>query len=245
MRLLQILSIKALTIIFVLMYASYAKAQKFTITIAVPVIKPYLYVNQDGETTGTFVQYLKHVERHSEFIFELRVMPWARAIEEVKHSRIDALLPTALLKKRTSFLAFPEQPFIYFNNDVIVKRKGDPFKFGMKKQPARVIGKVRSMSVNPYFDKVIKRHGNTSYQTLDVASGLLMLKKQRIDLFMTDASIAKSTVAALALKEQLTIMTLPGVGEESYLAFSKNFAARHDINKIMAIILSNSPRLTE
>jgi len=229
--------------IFMLMCTGYAQAKKLTISIAVPVIKPYFYLDQHGQATGTFVNYLRHVEQHSEFTFELMVMPWARAIEEVKQSRVDALLPTAYLKERARYLAYPKQPFMYFNNDVIIKRREDSFSFEDIKQQeqSRVIGKVRSMSVNPYFAKLITRNNISSYQTFDVASGLRMLKKQRIDLFITDASIANSTIEALGLAAQLSVLTLPGVGEESYLAFSKQFATDHDINQIMQRILSVKP----
>ncbi len=226
-----------------LLTLSYANAtdHQLTISIATPEIKPYAYLTKSGENKGSFIHYLDKVGAAENINFKISIMPWARAIEEVKKGRINALLPTMYKKNRERFLVYPQLPFGYFDRDVLLKRKDDPFDIGHPDQGKmnRVLAKVRSMEVNPNFEVLASSPNITTFQARDVASALRMLEQKRIDLFITDQHIAFNTIDSLEIGDNLSAITLPGAGAPIYLAFSKAFAQTNDVDKLMTRILSN------
>lgn len=232
--------IKLLLATMLLLVAKTALTQERMITIATPEIKPYAYLDNNRQNQGLFVDYFEKVSEHEALKFNIIIMPWARAIEEVKQGRIDALLPTLYNKEREHFLIYPNQPFALLSQDVLIKRKDDPFTLDNTPNDTsqRILAKVRSMAVNKSFAKLAARPNIATFETKDISSALKMLKQRRIDLFITDRKIAENTINDLNMTSSLTILTLPGDKAPSYLTFSKAFASRHDVNQIMTQILS-------
>jgi len=82
-------------------------------------------------------------------------LPWARALQEVKRGRIDALIPAMYTEERSQYLVYPEKSLIDFYDNVLLKRTGDEFQFSSVSHipQDKIIAKVRSMSLGDEFDK--------------------------------------------------------------------------------------------
>jgi polar amino acid transport system substrate-binding protein len=123
--------------------------------------------------------------------FELKFMPWQRAIDGVSHGEFDMLIGTWKTPERENFLAFSEP---YAVNDLkFIKRKGDSFEFvDLNSLTGKKVGVVRGYG---YSEAFLQASNFKREETPTLISNLLKLVNQRIDLTLEDELVARNIIS--------------------------------------------------
>ena len=220
----------------------YAHEQVISFSLATAEAPPYVYLSENNQIKGTLINKLERAQKDSALKIEILIMPWARALNEVKQNRIDAIMPTLWSEDRAKYLEYPNLPFYSGDESVLIKRASDDFEFNeLSNIPSnKVIGKIRLVVINAAFDKLVKQGKLRTYETPKLDQVLLMLAQKKIDLVASEGSIAATTIKNLGLEGTFKTYSLHVDSTPAYMAFSPNFAAKYDINKIMDIIIRQS-----
>ena len=162
-------------------------AQADTITAAQDPWPPFV---QDQAEAGLSVDLVRAALEHEGYELEMTIMPWARAIDQVKNGNIDVLVATWYTEERTAYLRYSEP---YMQNQLkFIKQAGDNFEFdGLASLSGKTVGVVRDYG---YGDEFSNAPNFTRPETNNIASNLLKLKAGRIDLTLEDEIVALSTM---------------------------------------------------
>jgi ABC-type amino acid transport substrate-binding protein len=215
-----------------------AKEKFIEFSVATAELPPYVYRAENKQPEGLFIDMLNKVQAQTGMKINVFIMPWGRAINEVKKGSIDAIMPTLWSKERAQFLVYPALPFYRFSPSVIIKRLEDDFEFTQLKQisPEKIIGKTRLVLVDDEFDSLVKQGKLSVYETTKLDEALLMLAQSKIDLVASDGDIALTTIKRLELEHRFHLFAMHKDPSPSYLAFSSQFAHKYDVNYIMTLI---------
>lgn len=150
--------LKLLNIFLFISFTLQAKEQSIEFSLATTELPPFVIVNENKQLEGLFIDALNKVQRNTNIKINIFVMPWGRAISEVKKGAIDAIMPTLWSKERSEYLVYPALPFYTFKQSVLIKRKDDDFEYTNLRNidPQKLIGKTRSVLVDEEFDKLVK-----------------------------------------------------------------------------------------
>lgn len=162
-------------------------AQADTITAAQDPWPPFV---QDKGDPGLSVDLVRAALEHEGYDLKMTIMPWARAIDQVKEGNIDILVATWYTDERTAYLRYSEP---YIQNQVkFIKRVGDDFEYnGLDSLTGKTVGIVRDYG---YGDEFSSAPNFTRPETNNIASNLLKLESGRIDLTLEDQIVALSTM---------------------------------------------------
>jgi polar amino acid transport system substrate-binding protein len=212
--------------------------QSIEFTLATAELPPYVYTDKDKKIKGLFIDMLEQVQKDTAINIKVFIMPWGRAVNEVKKGRIDAIMPTLWSAERAQFLVYPQQSFYTFSESVLIKRIEDDFVFTHLSAIGsdKLIGKTRLVLIDEDFDKLVKQGKLKVYETTKLDEALLMLAQGKVDLVASDGDIALTTIKKLELDKRFTLFPLRQSTSPSFMAFSKQFAAMYDVNKIMTLI---------
>jgi len=241
---------KYLFLICSFLYCSVAQAntlplQKITnLTIAAPEIRPFIYKNKNGENDGLLIETIDRLNATGQFKISVDIMPWARALNAVANGHFDALMPTVRTTERDLFLSFPTKPLIKFYGSEIFKRVKD--KFVYQSIPlidrSKTIVKVRSTHIDRVVERAFRDASITFVETTRLEDAFNMLIHGHADLLVADSVIAKTVITQMAINDQVKGYRLTDKFHPSFLAFSKKFAATHNINDLMEKInIVNDP----
>jgi polar amino acid transport system substrate-binding protein len=230
-----------LKILLLLLFVGFqlqAKEKFIEFSLATAELPPYVTLADNKQLEGVFIDMLDKVQAETGIKINIFIMPWGRAINEVKKGRIDAIMPTLWSKDRAKFLVYPSLPFYRFSASVLIKRIEDDFEFTQLSDisPQKVIGKTRLVLVDNEFDRLVK-HGELSvYETTKLDEALLMLAQGKIDLVASDGDIALTTIKRLELEQRFHLFAIHQDTAPSYIAFSGQFAHKYDVDYIMSLI---------
>ncbi|GGX39932.1 substrate-binding periplasmic protein [Saccharospirillum salsuginis] len=162
-------------------------AQADTITAAQDPWPPFV---QDQAEAGLSVDLVRAALEHEGYEVEMTIMPWARAIDQVKNGNIDVLVATWYTEERTAYLRYSEP---YMQNQLkFIKQAGDDFEFeGLESLSGKTVGVVRGYG---YGDEFLNATNFSRPETNNIASNLLKLDAGRIDLTLEDEIVALSTM---------------------------------------------------
>ena len=224
----------------IIVFSFYTHAKPTTISVAAPEIFPFVYLNNKQETVGLFVDCLND-STNKNYTFNTIVLPWARALEEVKNNRIDALMPAVYTKQRAEFLSYPNTPMIQFFSDILVKKNSATFTtFDEAKEQNKIIAKVRSKALRDDIRARIDSSGLKILNIKDTKTALKMISQNRIDYFVGDPQMIKYTAMQANIINEFSFFKLSDKTSPSFLAFSKQFAINNNINQIMNSIHCNN-----
>ncbi|RND29255.1 amino acid ABC transporter substrate-binding protein, partial [Vibrio cholerae] len=84
------------------------------------------------------------------YTVEFTIMPWSRALNDVKEGKIDILPATWFTQERTTYLSYSET---YLTNQVkFIKKAGDNFEFaGLASLNGKKVGIVRGYGYGDEF----------------------------------------------------------------------------------------------
>lgn len=198
------------------------------IKIAVPEIPHAIYM-EDGKVNGRLVECLKN---NGNVPVQLAMMPWARAIYEVKHGRFDAIMPAIKTEEREQFLTFPNKPLVKTEVNGLVKLKSEPFS----DKNIHIIGKLRSSPLVENVISVLPDFGVKQYElfeSVDFDSLVRMLVEGNIDYIIGNLYIIKQSADRLERMDQLDFLSIADTVQLTYLAFSKKLFSQQNADLIM------------
>jgi len=225
--------------------AQYAPQQKITnLTIAAPEIRPFIYTNDKGENDGLLIDTIQKLNDTEKFKISVEIMPWARALKEVKNGRFDALMPTVYSPERATFLSFPKKPLINFYGSEIFKRMNDDFVYQSIPliDKNKILVKVRSTSISRESETAFREASITFVGATRLEDAFNMLLYGHADLLVADSVIAKATINQMGINNSVIGFLLTNTADSAFLAFSNKYAESQNINALMdEINLINSP----
>lgn len=228
----MVMNIKFLPIVTALLLSTSAHSKQ-KLDIVAPEIYPFVFKEQK-QIAGSLVKCINNSS--TDFNVNITILPWARAIKEVSVGRFDAIMPTLLSEKRKAFLSYPDKPLFKFTDDVLIRNSNTP-DIAIKEIPNNtIIGKLRSSPLSPYLKEQLTKQGITFYDVVDYQTLLKLLSVNKIDYFIGKETIILATADNLGLTENIKVKRFSVHSDNVYLAFSKEFANKHDINKIMTSI---------
>lgn len=216
----------SLTLLF---FSHFSFAQKKLIKVAAPNLMPFVY-EYNNEIKGSLIECLEQYS--GEFIFDVTIMPWARAIHEVKMSRFDALMPTLKNEDRQAFLSYPNKQILNLKEDIIVSLNNTP-ELNFNSRQNFIIGKLRSSPISPELNAKLDDANITLYEVIDYPTLLKMLSLNKLNYFVADEEIITFISQEQNMYDHIKFQRISNSIRNSYLAFSKAFSNQFDVNAIM------------
>lgn len=183
------------------------------------------FITGDPNMPGISVEVVTAAMKTQGYDVQFKVMPWARALDEVKNGRVDLLPATWYTKERTAFLRYSTP---YIENELsFIKLVGNPFEYdGLASLQGKNVGIVRGYGYNSDFmtDKNFNRP-----ESGDLVTNLKKLMSKRIDLTIEDKVVA------------LSIMKEKGI-PASQFAFTNKSLSRSPVHVTSGIANPNSQK---
>jgi len=205
-----------------------------SIKIAAPLSSPFVFESAQGKPQGFLVELFSLVEQETGLKVNISIMPWARGIHEVKVGHLDALMPTIYTDERAEYLVYPNIPLVEFHT-VLLKRAEDEIVVDDITQlgTEKVIVKIRAMSMGKVFDDAEKAGLINVIEVRDFDHAIQMLASSRADLVACVDYISNSSLRRLNLNDKIEAIKFSNDKVSAFLAFSKPFAKKNDVNEIM------------
>lgn len=84
-----------------------ALAETPVLRVAAVALPPYVH-ERDGDVVGLLPDLLAEASRRAGLPYQLELMPWARATQQIQNQQAHALMPTLYKAERETWLYFPE-----------------------------------------------------------------------------------------------------------------------------------------
>jgi polar amino acid transport system substrate-binding protein len=127
-----------------------ALAEKFVFVTT--TWEPYI-IFEKGEASGVDVDIIRELCKRLGFEPEIQILPWKRALMNVKEGKADAIFTPRYTEERAEFMYYPSEP-LHIEKTVIVARKGSGMKITeLDDLKDKVVGVVRGYAYDPEFDK--------------------------------------------------------------------------------------------
>lgn len=209
---------------------------------------PYEYL-EDGEVRGTHTDIVRQVLSSMGYLPDIRLLPWARAEASARAGTSDMIysLTSSRDRKRHYYFTTP----LSEARDVFFKRKGRDFQWQELDDLAGLrIGLSAAYSYAPEFMKWLAA-GNARVTQISQESpeltGLRMIARGRIDLFICDESVCsylleKHLSEFPELAEVTALPTTIGAKRGFRAAFSRQHprgkALRDEFNQVLSDLRS-------
>jgi len=198
-----------------------AQSPTQTLVLAAADSVPTAYVD-NGKQAGLLVDVIEEAFKRAGYRVEIRLMPWARCILEVKDGKIDGIFSIYLTPERQEFLSYAEEVLITQVQALFVRKDSAiTFDGDLNKLAERRIGIVNQTSYGPRLDSALK---NGLFKTVEpshsASSNVQKLVHDRVDIIPSYRHVALNTAKTLGVAGDIrelapTIEAIP-----SYLAFS-------------------------
>ena len=157
---------------------------------------------------------------------KIRVVPWARAIENVRLGKADAILGVYHTEERAVFLDYSEPVTVV--RTVLFSLKANGIRYSsLEDLRPYSIGVVRGSSYGPGFDQAdyLDKH-EVSQEILNVRK----LLKRRIDLFAGSADVLWYLIRTEMpeVQDDIEMLSPPLAGRQLYVGFSRKVAGHGD-----------------
>jgi len=187
---------------------------------------------EDGRPTGILVDVVTEAFRRTSHPFEIRLMPWARCLAEIRSGRVDGIFSVFKLPERNEFLTYTSVPVITQVVAFFVPA-GSNVRFGgdIAKLADSRIGTIRGTSYGIRIDSAIKTGAwPTVVETNNVNSLVGMLALKRIDLAIGYRHVILEAGKKNGYLKEIKELS-PAIDEiQSYLAFTK----QRDYSEVIA-----------
>lgn len=148
------------------------------------------FILKDGQT-GLATEVVKAAFKSEGHSVDLKILPWARALDGVKKGSIDMLIATWHTKERTAYLRY-SNPYAQ-NNIKFIKRKGDTYEFnGLDSLSGLKVGILRGYGYNSDF---LNASNFTRPETSDFIANIKKVIAKRIDLTLEDEIVGKALLS--------------------------------------------------
>lgn len=230
----QVLAKKYSMLIFVFCIILLSSQQTYgqKLVLAAVDTRPTAYL-AEGAQKGLLVDIINEAFKRAGYAIEIKLMPWARCIEEVKLWRIDGIFSVYDLPERREFLIYTHEVLIVQEQAFFV-RKDSKTKFDgdLNKFSNRIIGIIAGTSYGPRLDLAIKEG---TFKKIDptnsIESNLRKLITKRIEIIPSYKHVVISTAKELGCLGEIKELKPEIEAIPSFLAFSKNKANYTNIIK--------------
>ncbi|MEH6650818.1 MAG: transporter substrate-binding domain-containing protein [Motiliproteus sp.] len=190
------------TLIFVAFLLSFTAARASEWTVVVLDNPPYAYLHE-GRICGTGVRIARMVMDSLGRDYQIRVVPWARALTMVRSGEAQIGLHASKTSKRSEYAHFTKQPII-LERYKFYQRAGDSLLDvnGHARIPGLRLGLQRGYNY-PQVMQTVAAEVETVILD-DVSQGLNMIHAGRIDLFLGDSRPVEYWLRELGLDEEIT-----------------------------------------
>lgn len=192
-----------------------------TLVLAAAESVPTAYFD-NGKQTGLLVDVIEEVFKRAGYRVEIRIMPWARCILEVKDGRIDGIFSIYLTPERQEFLKYADEVLItqvqafFVRKDSAITFDGDLDKLSELR-----IGIINQTSYGPRLDSALEKG---LFKKVDVAhsasSNVQKLMHERVDLIPSYRHVVLDTARTLGVAADIRELAPAVDAIPSYLAFS-------------------------
>ena len=209
-------------LLVLLLILAYRGAGAATVVLAAANTQPTAFL-VDGKPTGVLVDLVSEAFRRAGHSVTIKLMPWARCLEEARTGEIDGIFSSFRLAERERFLAFPKEA-LSAQEIVFFARKDSPVKFDGDFGALRDvrIGIILATSYGKKFDAAI---GDGSLRRIDQAnsieSNLRKLTLGRIDLMPSFRDVAVAEAKRLGVFAQIRELSPAIEAVPTYLAFTR------------------------
>lgn len=160
-----------------------ATADDTPIIIDSPESHPYAW-REDGHMTGLFYDLVTEAFRRADRKVEIHLIPWARAMEEVRQGRADGMFVVYKTPERERDFAFPDEPLTELRERIFVRRNARfEFMADFSNFDGRRVGMLNytvhgaKLSQALELRRIISKVSASSYESL-----VDMLASNRLDL---------------------------------------------------------------
>jgi polar amino acid transport system substrate-binding protein len=200
----------------------YSDAHPRALVLVAADSAPTAYI-EDGRPSGILVDVVTEALQRAGSPFEIRLMPWARCLAEIRNGRVDGIFSVFKLPERNEFLTYTSVPIItqvealFVRADSDVKFDGDISQLGRFR-----IGTIRGTSYGIKVDSALKTGvWSTVVETNGVDSLVGMLALKRIDMAVGYRHVVLEAARRKGYSNQIKELS-PGIDEiRGYLAFTK------------------------
>lgn len=150
---------------------------------------------QEGNPPGISVEVVTEAMKTQGYDFQMKIMPWARSIDDVKNGNTDLLIGTWYTEERSAYLRYSDH---YAVNQVkFITNASDTFEYtGMDSLTGKSVGIVRGYG---YGDEFLTATHFSRPEANDIANNLRKLKAGRIDMTLEDEIVALSQMKKAGL----------------------------------------------
>lgn len=178
------------TLILIVALLSSLSAWGYTVTAAQNPWPPFA-MKGSANNQGIAIDIVTEALSTQGHQLQVKILPWSRAVEDVKEGRIDLLIATWFTQERANYLIYSDS---YLENQLkFIKKSGDSFEFdGITSLNNKKIGIVRGYG---YGDEFLNATNFSRPEANEFISNLKKLKSGRIDLTLEDELVAKASIA--------------------------------------------------
>lgn len=181
---------------------------------------PLEYEGRDGQPKGIAVEVVTTVMERLGYEVEIKVLPWALALDRVKDGKADAIFTAYKNEERMTFLDYsrrvlaPQRVHFYTRVDFPETFTGEMALFD-----GRRVGVVSTISYGQIFDQYRENYHIERVRTLE--SNIHKLLRNRIDVFPSNYYVAERALSRLGLSDRVRRHEQAIESVPSYIAFSK------------------------
>jgi polar amino acid transport system substrate-binding protein len=175
---------------------------------------------------GYVVEVIQEIFSARSITVDYRLTPWKRCIDQVRSGQIEAVLNTD--SSYIPDLIYPKTPVCYYQ-DVFIGLADSTWVYqGMESLDSQQIGIEADYGLIETMREYIKRNAQKNVQVFSgedvMQTGVRMLERKRIDLFINDSEAFFWAVRRLKLPpEQFKVLHLIGQGGPLYIGFSPKY----------------------
>jgi len=212
--------------IFLTFVFSYSLCAENVFKIATTPIPPYTIV-KDGKIGGLATELVESVFQEMNVKYSIEIVPFKRALREVKEGRLHGIYIAGKFKERTAIYHYPNEPLVTTNWVCFIRKedKGRNNFYSLDDLKGRHVGKVRGYSIPKDLEVYLAKNCEVQEVTKEEQNfKKLMLK--RVDLIMSELHTGKYFAQELGMGDMIIPLLEPhrnvqGYKETHHLMFSK------------------------
>ncbi|HXP97919.1 MAG TPA: transporter substrate-binding domain-containing protein [Telmatospirillum sp.] len=202
------------------MFSSGGRAE--TLVLAANDSRPTSYYEGD-KLTGVSLEIVVEALRRAGYAVDVRLMPWARCLEDARKGKVDGVFTSFKLPEREEFLTFTNEPLATWDISFFALRDTAIEYDGQLASLSNIaIGMTNKTSYGEAFDNAVKTHIFTNiYISNNPKSLVQMLTHNRVALIVSHDLVAIDTARQLGVLDKIRKLTPTVNMVPTYLAFNK------------------------
>jgi polar amino acid transport system substrate-binding protein len=198
--------------------------------------EPHVYLDSEGVVRGISADLMERVFARLDVPYEIRIVPWARALREAEEGKTDALMAASYSDERSEFLYYTEEEQNYISGPIpqtsitvsevlfFIRSK---FREGLSfesieeviERGNRVGATAGFTTTQKLYDTGIDPENIIEYP--DAERGFEGLSDGEVDMYIQDAAVGFSVLKKIGLDDEITSLPYSFFKKPQYIPFSK------------------------